>query len=183
VILEAARPSVAQVPHQPWQLSVGAGAGAALVGGMAALGGLDVQAGQSASHVQWRFGLASETARRLDLGPGQVDWQHTSAMLGLGWRMLDPAWLFSLDAGPVAGWATLAGSGFFPGRKQRSFEYGAQAGLRAGRRIGRLAVWAEWRSTLWVKGQRATLTGADANVDLPGVDTAASLGLSVLLFP
>ena len=172
----------ASQPRQPWQLLVGAGAGAALVGGTAATGGLEIQGGRNTSHVQWRFGLDGETARQLDLAPGHVDWQHTSAVLGVCWRVLDPSWLLSLDAGPVAGWATLTGSGYSPDRKQRSFDYGAQAGLRAGRKFGRIAVWAEWRTNLWVKGQRATLTGADSSADLPSVDTAASLGVSALLF-
>jgi hypothetical protein len=175
--------AVQPVPHQPqpWQLLMGAGVGAALVGGMAATGGLDIQVGRSAAHVQWRFGLASETDRQLGLGLGQVDWHHTSAVLGVGWRLLDPFWLLALDAGPVVGWATLTGSGFLPDRTQHSFDYGAQAGLRVGRKLGRLAVWAEWRSTLWAKGQRATLTGADSSADLPSLDSAASLGVSVLL--
>ena len=169
-------------PSQPWQLFVGAGAGVALVGGIAATGGVDVQVGQAASHWQLRLGLVGETAREANLNPGHVDWQHTTAMLGACWRLLDPAWLLSFDTGPAAGWATLAGSGFSPSRKQRSFEYGAEAGLRAGRKLGRWVAWAEWRTRMWANGQRATLDGDAATAELHEVDTAVSLGLSAALF-
>jgi hypothetical protein len=82
----------------------------------------------------------------------------------------------------VAGWATLTGSGFFPNRQQRSFEYGVAAGLRAGRSFGRFALWAEWRTHLWAQRQRATVTGADSGAELSQLDTAVSLGLSLMLF-
>jgi hypothetical protein len=112
----------------------------------------------------------------------QVDWRHTNAALGVCWQVLDPAWLLAFDAGPVVGWATLAGAGFQSNRRQSVFDYGAAAGLRAGRRFGRWNAWAEWRTTVWAQSQRATLTGASSGADLPRVDTAVSLGLSVALF-
>jgi len=176
------RSQPASTQSRPWQVIVGAGAGVALVGGTAATGGVDVQLGRASSHWQLRLGLASETDRQLNLSPGRVDWQHNTAALGVCWRVLDPAWLLSLDAGPVAGWATLAGSGFSANRKQRSFEYGAQAGLRAGRTFGRWTLWAEWRTNLWARLQRVTVDGADSRAQLPQVDTAVSLGLSLMLF-
>jgi hypothetical protein len=178
--VHASQPASAQI--RPWQVLVGAGAGAALVGGNAATGAVDVLLGRPASHWQLRLGVASETARQLNLSPGRVDWQHTIAALGVCWRVLDPAWLLALDAGPVAGWATLVGSGFSANRKQRSFEYGAQAGLRAGRSFGRWTLWAEWRTTLWARLQRATVDGADSRVQLPQVDAAVSIGFSAMLF-
>jgi hypothetical protein len=174
--------TLAQVPGRPLQIFVGASAGAALVGGIAATGGLDLLLGRSASHWQLRLGLAGETTRQVDLLGGHVGWRHTTAVLGVCWHVLDPSWLLSLDAGPTAGWATLVGSGFSADRQQRSFEYGVAAGLRAGRSFGRLAVWAEWRTNLWAQAQRATLTGDPAGADLPQVDTAVGLGISALLF-
>jgi hypothetical protein len=116
------------------------------------------------------------------LSSGRVDWQHTTTALGVCWRVLDPAWLLSFDAGPVAGWATLVGSGFSPNRKNRSFEYGVAAGLRAGRSFARFSVWAQWRTNLWAQIQRATVTGADVGEELPQADTTVSLGLSLMLF-
>ena len=173
----------APLSTRAWQVLVGAGAGVALVGGVAAAGGFDVQFGRATSRWQLRCGLAGETYRQLDLSPGQVDWRHTTAALGVGWRVLDPAWLFSLDAGPVAGWATLAGRGFdVANRTQRSFEYGVEAGVRAGRILGRFTPWVEWRTNLWAGVQRATLTGAASAAELPRVDTTVGLGLSVALF-
>ena len=187
---EAAAPLRAQAskpaPHalRPWQVLVGAGAGAALVGGIAATGSVDVQVGRATSHWRLRFGLAGETAREVGLLGRQVDWRHTTAALGVCWRVLDPSWLLSLDAGPTAGWATLAGSGFEPDRQPHSFEYGVAAGLRAGRSFGRWTVWAEWRTNLWAQVQRATATGdsSGAGAELPQGDTSVGLGLSAMLF-
>jgi hypothetical protein len=184
-VLSQVRASQRRSPQiRPFQIVVGAVLGAAFVGGIAATGGLDVALGRMASHWQVRLGFTGETARQLNLSPGQVDWQHTSASASVLWRVIDPFWLLSLDAGPVAGWATLAGRGFSPSRQQRSFEYGVTAGLRAGRSFGRWNVWAEWRTNLWGQGQRATLTGAaySSSADLSQVDTAVGLGLSVMLF-
>ncbi len=171
-------PRPASTRLRPLQIMVGASAGAAFVGGVAASGGLDVLLGGFASHWQLRLGVASEATRQLGLLGGQVDWQHTTAALGVGWRAIDPSWLFSLDAGPAAGWATLAGSNFAVNRQRRSFEYGVAAGLRAGRTFGRYAVWAQWRANLWAHGQRATVAGADSGAELPQVDMALGLGIS-----
>jgi hypothetical protein len=173
-------PRLASTRIRPLRILLGASAGAAFVGGVAAAGGLEVSLGGSASHWQWRLGMASETTRQLGLLAGQVHWQHTAAALGVGWRAIDPSWLISLDAGPAAGWATLAGSNFAVNRRRRSFEYGVAAGLRAGRTFGRYAVWAEWRTNLWAQGQRATITGADSGAQLPQVDMAVGLGISAL---
>jgi hypothetical protein len=179
-VKEAAAPLRAR--DQAWRVFVGAGAGTALVGGVAATGGLDVQIGRASSRWQLRLALAGETARHVALLGHQVDWKHTTASLGVCWLLREPRWLFSFDMGPVAGWATLAGSGFTLDRQQRSFEYGVAAGLRAGRSFGRFAVWAEWRTNLCAQAQRATVTGDPSGADLPQVDTAVGLGFSVMLY-
>ena len=174
--VQASEPASTRI--QPWRIVGGAGAGAALVGGTAAIVGFDVLLGRSTSHWQLRLGLADETDRRLNFQGGHVDWQHTTAALGLCWHLLDPSWLLSLDVGPIAGWATLAGSNFSVNRKQRSFEYGVAAGLRAGRSFGRWTVWAEGRTNLWAQVQRATVTGDSSGAELPQVDTTVALGFS-----
>ena len=174
------------IPHQAasFDYFLGAGAGATMVGGIAATGNLELLVGRPTSSWQLRLGVAGQTSRKSDLAPpGQVDWQHTNAALGLAWHLPNPRWLLALDAGPLAGWVTLAGQGFAPGRQKRSFEYGGTSGLRLGRRIGRWTLWAEGRMALWVKGYRATLTGSTAVRDLPLVDATASLGVSMPLFP
>jgi hypothetical protein len=178
--VQASQPASARL--RPWQILVAAGAGAAFVGGVAATAGVDVRGGPATSHWQLRFGVASETARQFNLSPGRVDWRRTSAALGVCWHMLDPFWLLSIDAGPVAGWATLAGSGFSPNDQNSSFDYGFAAGLRAGRSFGRWTLWAEWRTNLWAQVQRATVTGADFARELPQLDAAVSLGLSAMFF-
>jgi hypothetical protein len=177
-------PASVDRPPASVEYLLGAGVGAAMVGGMAATGNLEVVAGRPTSHWQLRFGVAGQTSRQLAFTPpGHVDWQHTNAALGLAWRLLNPRWLLALDAGPLAGWATLAGQGFSANRTKRAFEYGGTAGVRLGRRIGRWAFWAESRMVMWVQGRRATLTGSSEAHDLPIVDATASLGASIALFP
>jgi hypothetical protein len=184
-IVERSAPAISiPRPAASFEYFLGAGAGAAMIGGIAATGNLEALVGRSTSRWQLRFSVAAETSRQSDLAPpGQVNWQHTNATLSLAWRSLDPRWLLFLDAGPLAGWVTLSGQGFSPGRQKRSFDYGGTSGLRLGRKIGRWSVWAEGRVVLWAQGQRATLTGSTAVRDLPLVDGAASLGVSLPMFP
>jgi hypothetical protein len=166
-----------------WNVLVGAGAGAALVGGVAANGLVEATAGKRDSHWHLRMGVTAQTARTLDLSPtGHADWQHTSFALGVLWRTFG-SWPFSLDAGPVLGWVTLSGTGFSPSRQQRAFEYGAAAGLRMGRSWGRWTLWAEARATVWLLEEKATANSGAESKDLPPVDATASLGLSLALFP
>jgi hypothetical protein len=172
------------MPSRKLQIAAGASGGAALVGGTAAEGSLELVAGFADRRWQLRIGASSQTARQLEMGGGRVDWQHTSFVAGPVLRTLHPKWRVSLDAGPMLGWATLAGSGFSPSRTQRSFEYGANVGLRLARWFGRFALWCEGRASLWANGQQARANGAGGAVtrDLPMVDAHASLGVSAMLF-
>lgn len=185
-IVEDEAPAAAPVPGSAisTEYLLGAGAGASLIGGIAATGSLELQAGRQSSHWQLRLGLATQTSRQSDFAPpGHVDWQHSNATLGLTWRSLNPRWLFSLDAGPLLGWVTLTGQGYSPNRQTRSFEYGGTTGVRLGRKLGRWAVWAEGRISMWVQGYRATVQGSEARGDLPVVDATVSLGVSMAIFP
>jgi hypothetical protein len=170
-------------PTPDWNLLVGAGAGAALVGGAAAHGTLEATAGRRDSHWSLRLGVSAQTARTIDLSTGQADWQHTDFALTVMWRTLG-VWPLSFDAGPVLGWASLSGTTFTPNRQQRVFEYGATIGARLGRTWGRWTVWAEARATSWFLEEQATAKASDTIAkDLPPVDATASLGLSLALFP
>jgi len=187
----AAGADIAKSPEAPapsrFAVLAGAGGGAHFVGGTALGGNLELRFGLAASSWQLRLAIATETARQLDLAAGDyhghVDWQHHSAALGLAWRALHPRWQLGLDAGLVAGWATVEGSGFSSNRSERAFEYGAAAGLRGGRRWGRFTLWVEARPTLWLKGHEVHVVGSTAGTDLPRVDVAASLGASVQILP
>jgi hypothetical protein len=126
--------------------------------------------------------MMAEQSRQVDLDSGQVDWQHAMVTAGLLWRSLVSAWVWSFDAGPTVGWATLQGNGYASNRKDRSFEYGVTSGVRIGRPLGRWTVWAEGRANLWLRGQRAWLTGSEHTVGLTPGDVSASVGTTVLLF-
>ena len=178
----ATSPPATAPRRAPIQLLVGLGVGAGFVGGIAAVGNAEIQIGRADSRWQLRLGMMAERARRLDLSPGQVDWQHTMAQAGLLVRSLGSAWVWSLDAGPTAGWATHQGHGYAPDRQQRSFEYGVVSGARGGRCFGRWTVWAEGRASLWLRGQRVWLTGSADTADLPRGDLSASVGTTILLF-
>jgi len=184
-VMESRAPAAAiSSPATPFDYWLGASAGATMVGGIAATGSLEVLVGRPTSRWQLRFGVSGQTRRQSDLAPpGQVDWQHTNAALGLVLRLPHPHWLLAVEAGPLAGWVTLAGQGFAPGRQKRAFDYGGTGGIRVGRRFGRWSVWAEGRMALWAEGHRATLTGSTAVRDLPLVDATANLGVSLSLFP
>jgi hypothetical protein len=178
--------TVTLVPSQAsgWNVLVGAGAGVAVVGGVAGSGTVEALLGKDDSHWLLRAGLSAQTARTVDFAGGQAAWQHTSFAAGLVWRSLAPAWRLSLDAGPVLGWSTVSGSGFpAANQQQRVFEYGATAGLRVGRAWGRWTLWAETRAILWLQDEQAKVKGSDQAGDIPSVDATASLGMSLALFP
>ena len=164
------------------ELQLGAGVGAALVGGTAASGRLEIGLGSLQSHWQGRIGFAGQTARQSALAPGQVAWQHSMATVSLVWRTLNPLWLASADIGPLLGFATLSGQDFAVNQQQNSFEFGLEAGLRAGRRWRRFTLWVDLRGDTWRQRQRAVVTGA-APLVLDPWDLAATLGLSVSLLP
>ena len=164
------------------ELQLGVGAGAALLNGAAASGRLEMGLGSLQSHWQGRIGFAGQTARQTALAPGQVSWRHSMAMVSLVWRTLNPNWLVSADIGPLLGFATLSGQDFAVNQQQNSFEFGLEAGLRAGRRWRRFTLWVDLRGESWRQRQRAVVTGT-APLALDPWDLAATLGLSVSFFP
>ena len=165
------------------ELQFGVGAGAALLGGTAASGRLEMSVGSLLSHWQGRIGLAAQTARQTALAPGHVNWRHSMATISLVWRTLNPTWLVSVDAGPALGFATLSGQGFDRDQQQNSLEFGLDAGLRGGWRWRRFTLWADLRGEAWLQRQRARLTGGDGATALARWDLAATLGLSASLYP
>ena len=175
-------PVSADANHR-FELQFGAGVGTALVGGTAASGRLEIGLGSLQSHWQGRIGFAGQTARQTALAPGQVSWRHSMATASLVWRTLNPSWLVSADIGPLLGVATLSGQEFPVNQKQNSFEYGLEAGLRAGRRWRRFTLWVDLRAEAWRQQQRAVVSGGAAPLTLAPWDLAATLGLSVSLFP
>jgi len=181
-VIAKSTPVSTEASHR-FELQVGAGVGAALVGGTAAGGRLEMGLGSLQSHWQGRIGLAGQTARQNALAPGQVSWQHSMATVSLVWRTLNPSWLVSADIGPLLGFATLSGQGFAVNQEQSSFEYGLEAGLRAGRRWRRFTLWVDLRGEAWRRQQRAMVSGGTAPLALDPWDLAATLGLSVSLFP
>lgn len=161
------------------RLAIGVSAGSAFVGGLTATGSLELLAGRATSHWQVRLAGMMQASRQRSLDPGQINWRHTGAFVGLGWRSLGPRWSFAADAGPVLGWATVAGQGFTPSRGQRAFEYGAGGAIRVRRNIGAWTIWVEGQTTGWVENQQAVLQGSSNHVDLPGFDMIVSLGASM----
>ena len=173
----------AQVPaRSTFQLWGGVGAGAGFVGGVAIVGNLEAQMSRSDSHWRLRVSLMREGARRLDLGSGHADWQHTMVAAGLLLQGALGAWVGSVDLGPTIGWVTVQGVGFQNNQESNSLEYGVVGGMRAGRRLGRWILWAEGRAHAWLRGQRALLTNLDSRVEMPQADVSASLGTTFLFF-
>ncbi len=160
------------------RLAIGASAGSAFVGGLAATGSIELLAGRATSHWQVRLAGMMQAGRERSLYPGQINWRHTGVFVGLGWRSLGPRWSFAADAGPVLGWATVVGEGFTPSRGPSAFEYGAGGAIRVWRNIGAWAIWVGGQTVGWVENQQAVLQGSSNHVDLPGFDMMISLGAS-----
>jgi hypothetical protein len=167
----------------PLQALVGVGAGAGFVGGTAIVGSIEAQMGRADSRWRLRFALMREWARRVDLGAGGADWQHTMAEVGLLLQGSVGSWFGSVDVGPTIGWVTVEGVGFDPNQQSHSLEYGVVGALRAGRRFGRWFLWAEARGNAWLRGQRALLTNsATIRADLPPGDLSVGAGTGFVFF-
>lgn len=182
VVPNAPVPDGAKAEPAPWRLRLGAGAGAAFVGGVAAVGRLEALVGPTASRLGARVGFAAETTRTMSLYSGGVDWSHTTFEATVSVRTLAPTWSLAFDAGPALGWATLDGRDFSENRRQRSFEYGGVAGVRLTRGLGRWSLWSEVRAYGWLRTQRASVAGGESPKDLPWGDVAASVGVSAAIF-
>jgi hypothetical protein len=168
----------------PFRGTVGIGGGVAVLGGVAGALKLAVESGAATSHWQLALDGSMESSRTISLAGGQVDWRHSTAGLGLGWRSLGGKLIFSADAGATVGWATLASRGYATGsRVQESFEYGLAAGLRLGRQWGRWQLWAEARPRWWIQGQRLRVTNSRLTADVSALDLVLCVGASVAAFP
>jgi hypothetical protein len=167
---------------QAW---LGAGGGAAFVGGMAASGNLELVAGHAASPARARVALVAQTGRQRELENGEVSWRRTHAELGLGWQSRGATngsyWQTSADAEVLLGWLRASGQGFSQNVRQDALEYGVGAGLRGERKHGAWAWWLEGRTTIWAQPQRAVLWGSEASASLPRLDVLLTLGVSRLL--
>lgn len=170
----------------PVPLWLGASGGLALVGGTAAIGSMELVAEPALSQLRARLAAATQTLRQRALDEQQLAWRRSHAELGLGWRAHGAGarsfWQVSADADVLLGWLSASGQGFFQDHSASALEYGAGAGLRAERRLGRWSLWLEARGVLWAQGQQAVLQGSSATVPLPRFDVSVSLGASGLAF-
>lgn len=174
----------ARIEHRT-QMWLGASAGAGLLGGLAAVGNLEMLLEHTGSHLLGRASMNGQTARQIDLTPGDATWRRTYGSLGLGWQARRPDlgsyWQVSTDVDLLLGWLTASGRGFSRNEKKTVFEYGFGAGLRGQRTLGGWALWVEARANLWPAPERATFTGVlESTTQLPKFDVLASLGLSLL---
>ena len=170
-------------PLGGWNVTVAAGGGIALAGGLAGAVIVRAAAGPSESHWQVQLDGTVESNRQIDLAAGHVDWHHATGGVALGWRALWPRLVLATDLGAIAGWASLAGNDFDQNRERTAFEYGVAAGARVGRNWGRWQLWAEIRPRLWLRGQQAVLTnpstGQSTTADVPIWDVLVCVGASM----
>jgi hypothetical protein len=183
VLMEEGRPRLATVSHHK-QLWLGASGGAGLLGGIAAVGNLELLLEHTSSHLLGRAAMTGQTTRQSELSPGDVVWRRTHGSLGLGWQLRRPDvgsyWQLSIDADLLLGWLTVSGRGFSPNAHKTAFEAGFGAGVRGQRNLGGWALWVEARANLWPAPERAALTGqSQATTQLPRLDILASLGVSL----
>jgi hypothetical protein len=179
--LAAQAPKPATV-GKPWEVEVGAGAGLSAISGLAGSGRFEMGIAAGPSPWQARMAVMAQTERETAMLGGKVAWRHSLATLGVAWRMPDQARLLSVDLGPTLGFASLAGQGFLANERSRSIEYGVEAGLRLGWRWRWLAVFADARSDLWLRQQRASLDGRQATATLEPWDLTLGIGALVYSF-
>jgi hypothetical protein len=174
-------------PPPRFGVTLGASAGAALIGGISATGNVEMLLGPVRSWWWWRLAGMAERARERSLAGGTVSWQHTTMAGSVMLRSRGPSWRLAVDAGPILGWASLAGHGndYWQGGRKDVLEYGGSGGFRLERLWSRVGLWLEWRTNVWTDNQQAILEGADpeAHATLSRFDMMVSLGGSMAVYP
>jgi hypothetical protein len=191
LVADTAQPRVETTqPNDQIRMWLGASGGAGLIGGIAAVGNLELLLEHTASHLFGRAGMTAQTTRQVDLGGGYEDggyatWRRTHGSLGLGWQTPRPQpgsyWQFSGDVDLLLGWLTATGHEYSQPTHKTVFEYGLGAGLRGQRNLDGWALWLEARANFWPTPERVVRTDANAKTQLlPKLDVLLSFGVSIL---
>jgi hypothetical protein len=172
-------------PIDHMMMWLGASGGAGLIGGVSAVGSLELLLEHTASHLFGRAALTAQTTRQVDLGDGYATWRRTHGSLGLGWQAPRPQpwsyWQFSGDVDLLLGWLTASGHEYQQPTHKTVFEYGLGAGLRGQRNLDGWALWLEARASLWPTSERVVLSDSSSDTRLlPKLDVLLSFGVSIL---
>jgi hypothetical protein len=120
-----------------------------------------------------------ESARTMDLGPGQAAWRRWTGSAELDWRLVRGAGALDLHGGLALGWLAASGIGFSKNHSATSFSPGGAAGVRFSRSATqRVSVWLELAASYWPRKQ---LVYGQPNVvpqEIPHYQGLASVGLA-----
>jgi hypothetical protein len=183
----AAQP-VPSAPAASAFYEVGAGAALSWSGSTAAAGILAASFVPFGAGPGLHLSAAVESARALDLAPGnppgQATWRRWTGNAEFDWRLPRRAWALDFHGGLAFGWLAAKGVGFSENSSGYSFSSGGVTGARVSRQATRhISVWLELTATYWPRKQ---LVYAQPNADqqeIPHYQGLATIGLSIGRFP
>jgi hypothetical protein len=190
--VRAARPPAPSVEAtSPRPSSRGLALGLGVVGGLDQVGAqaglqLDAALERAGSDLAFRLAFAVALPRDQALGQGVARWWRPTALLTVATPLVDGATRLTLGGGALAGLLLVEGRGYDVDRSDAVLSFGATAGLRVSRRLGRTEPWAELRGQLWpfrqeVQNQQSP-SGEVTSKALPLWEAHVVLGFSFQVF-
>jgi hypothetical protein len=126
-----------------------------------------------------RLSATVESARTLDLTPGQATWRRWAGDAELDWRLPRGAWALDFHGGLALGWLAARGVGFSQNYSGSSFSPGGAIGARISRRATRSAsIWFELAATYWPRKQVLYGQPNATQQEIPHYQGLASIGLT-----
>jgi hypothetical protein len=175
----AARPPPAPAARS-WNGTVGAGLFASFQPSTFAPAlAIDVQARRADSSWGGKLALFGTGAHVQSLDPGSAAWRRIGASAGVwhqqSWQRL------SLDEVVALRPALLfvQGSNYTEAHSSRTWDLGAEAGLRLGLALGRVEPWIAVGATGWFRSQLIEVTGIAQQKTLPRFEAQAGVGIAV----
>jgi hypothetical protein len=127
---------------------------------------------------------AVESARALDLAPGnppgQATWRRWTGNAEFDWRLPRRSWALDFHGGLAFGWLAARGVGFSENSSGYSFSPGGVAGARISRQAMRhVSVWLELTASYWPRKQLVYAQPNAAQQEIPHYQGLATIGLSI----
>jgi len=130
-----------------------------------------------------RLALRAAGTHRVAFGPGDAAWRRLSVAAGVLHRRV---WgRVSGEAGIdlLTGALLVEGDGYTVPRSTRSWDFGAEAGARAGLVFGRFEPWLGFGLSWWLRPQIVQVTGISGEERLPPLEARIGAGVNIVWDP
>jgi len=169
-------------PPRAFQYELSAAFAASLAGAAFAPGGWlegSILPRVHAHPVFVRFGLLGTGTREVAVGQGRALFTRPTARLGSGYRLQAGAWALDIGADFLLALLYVSGEGYSMNYAAIGVDTALGGGVRAGRHIGPLRLFADLSVVGWLRTTEVTVGGSlPASAQLPNAELLLSLGLT-----